>query len=77
METTISQSEFHLRVPEYLKEIEQTGEALVITRRGKPILKIVPYEKKQSDILKSLRNSVIQYDHPTSPVGLEDWESLK
>jgi len=27
--------------------------------------------------LAALRNSVIKYDNPTAPVGLEDWEALK
>jgi hypothetical protein len=30
-----------------------------------------------SVLLKPLRNSVIKYDDPTMPVGLEDWDALK
>ena len=39
--------------------------------------KLSDIRKDPSDILKSLRNSVISYDAPTMPVGLEDWEALK
>jgi len=31
----------------------------------------------ESQELAALRNSLIKYDNPTDPVGLEDWEALK
>jgi antitoxin (DNA-binding transcriptional repressor) of toxin-antitoxin stability system len=50
---------------------------LIITDHGKPVLKIVPYSEDPASALKSLRNSVLKYENPTYPIGLEDWESLK
>ena len=29
------------------------------------------------EALKALRGSVLRYDDPTEPVGLEDWEALE
>ena len=77
METQVAKSKFKPRALQYFREVERTGKALIITDRGKPVLKISPYSEKPSDALRILRNSVINYDNPTDPVGLNDWESLK
>ena len=77
METQVTKSRFKPRALEYFREVERTGKALVITDRGRPVLKIVPYSEDPSDALRMLRNSVIRYDNPTDPVGLDDWESLR
>ena len=77
METQVAKSKFKPRALQYFREVERTGKALIITDRGKPVLKISPYTEKPSDALRILRNSVINYDNPTDPVGLNDWESLK
>jgi len=76
MENQVTKSRFKPRALEYFREVERTGKALIITDRGKPVLKIVPYSEKSSELLRTLRNSVIKYEHPTDPVGLNEWESL-
>ena len=77
MEEMISKSQFKPRALQYFREVEQTGKELIISDRGKPVLKIVPYTENPEEALKSLRNTVVKYDDPTEPVGLEDWEALK
>ncbi len=77
MEKIVSKSKFKPHALKYFRNVEQTGKELIITDRGKPVLKIVPYTKSPDDVLKLLRNSVLKYENPTEPVGLEDWESLK
>ncbi len=77
METQVTKSRFKPRALEYFREVERTGKTLIITDRGKPVLKIVPYSERPSEALRMLRNSVIKYENPTDPVGLNDWESLK
>lgn len=77
MENQVAKSKFKPHALQYFREVERTGKALIITDRGKPVLKIVPYSEKSSEDLKLLRNSVIKYENPTEPVGLNDWESLK
>ena len=77
MENQVSKSKFKPRALQYFREVERTGRALVITDRGKPVLKILPYSEKPGNALRMLRNSVIKYENPTDPVGLNDWESLK
>jgi antitoxin (DNA-binding transcriptional repressor) of toxin-antitoxin stability system len=76
MEHIISNSQFKPRALQYFREIEKTGKTLVISDRGKPVLKIVPYVEDSEEVLKALCNTVIKYEDPTEPVGLEDWEAL-
>lgn len=77
MENQISKSKFKPHALRYFREVERTGKALIITDRGKPVLQIVPYSEKPADVLRILRNSVIKYENPMEPVGVNDWESLK
>ena len=73
----MSKSKLKPRLLEYFRKVEKTGKELIVTDHGKPVSKIVPYSEDPASALKSLRNSVLRYENPTSPVGLEDWESLK
>ncbi len=77
MEQMISKSKFKPRALHYFREVQKTGRELIICDRGKPVLKIVPYAEDPGEALKSLRNTVIKFEDPTEPVGLEDWEGLK
>ncbi len=77
MEHMISKSQFKPRSLEYFRMIEESGETLVITDRGRPVLKIIPYSANPEERLKVLRSSVIKYDDPTEPVSNEDWKALK
>ncbi len=77
MEQMISKSKFKPRALHYFREIEKTGKELIICDRGKPVLKIVPYAENPAKTLKALRNTVLKYEDPTEPVGLEDWEALR
>jgi len=77
MEEVISKSKFKPNALKYFREVQQKGKALIITDRGKPVLKIIPYSEDPSEALKALRNTVIKYEAPTAPVGLNDWEVLK
>jgi prevent-host-death family protein len=77
MEEVISKSKFKPHALKYFREVQQKGKTLIITDRGKPVLKIIPYSEDPSEALKALRNTVIKYEAPTAPVGLNDWEALK
>ncbi|MBW1797595.1 MAG: type II toxin-antitoxin system prevent-host-death family antitoxin [Deltaproteobacteria bacterium] len=77
MENQIAKSKFKPHALQYFREVERTGKELIITDRGKPVLKILPYSEEPDKALTMLRNSVIKYENPTEPVGLNDWEALK
>ncbi len=75
MEPTVSKSRFKARALEYFRRVEQSGEALVITDHGKPVLRLVPYQGDPDAALRQLRGSVLSYERPEDPVAIEDWES--
>lgn len=72
---SVSKSKFKARALELFREVERTGQPLVITDRGVPVLKLVPYREDPRQALKALRDTVVKYQAPTAPVGEEDWES--
>lgn len=71
MERIVSKSQFKHRSLEYFRLIEESGETMIITDRGKPLLKVTPYTANPDNSLKILRNSVLKYDDPTQPVAPE------
>lgn len=75
----ISKSEFKPKALEYLRLVEHHKLSLIISHRGKPVVKLVPVPEaeKPADSLKSLRGSVIKYKLPFAPVAADDWEILK
>jgi prevent-host-death family protein len=77
MEHLVSKSLFKAKALEYFREVETTGQELIITDHGKPVLKVVPYSHDPAEALRGLRGSVIRYTDPLEPVGLEDWDSLR
>ena len=72
----VSKSDFKAKALEYFREIEETGESVVITNHGKPALEVRPYRSMDRDPLAVLRGSVIRYDDPTAPVDAE-WEAAQ
>ncbi len=74
---TVSKSRFKSRALEYFRQVENSRKPLIITDRGKPVLKVVPFSEDPEEILKELRNSVLRYKDPAKPVGESDWEALR
>jgi len=77
MPQVVSKSRFKPHSLEYFRKIEQTGEELVITDHGRPVLKVIPYVADPEICFRGLRNTVLRYDDPLEPVGVESWEALK
>ncbi|HEX9734473.1 MAG TPA: type II toxin-antitoxin system Phd/YefM family antitoxin [Thermoanaerobaculia bacterium] len=75
---TVSKTQFKAQVLQYFQQVERTGQEVVITDRGRPVVRMVPFESPDPEAaLKSLRGTVVRYDDPTEPVGVEDWNVLR
>ena len=70
----ISKSQFKARALEYFRQVESTGEPIVVTDHGIPVLEVRPYRGKDQSPLLILRGSVLRYSDPTAPVAVE-WEA--
>ena len=77
MDGQIPKSTFAARPLAFIREVEKTGRALVLTNRGKPVLEIRRPAAKGDDPLAKLRGSVLFYDRPFDPVDPEDWGALR
>ncbi|MEE4253924.1 MAG: hypothetical protein V2I50_07765 [Desulfuromusa sp.] len=77
MENIVSKSCFKPKALEFFRQVQETGQELIITDRAKPVLKIIPFHKQPQSVLEELRNSVRRYDDPLAPVGQDDWDVLK
>ena len=73
--TTVSKSRFKAQALALFRQVEQTGKPIIITDRGTPVLRLAPYREDPNAGLKALRESVVKYSAPTTPVGDNDWES--
>lgn len=69
MSQVISKSQFKPKVLEYLRRVEESKQPLIITHQGKPVVQIAPYSKNAKELLKTLRNTVLEYKKPTQPVA--------
>ena len=76
MPDPVSKSRFKARALELFRQVERTGEPIVITDHGTPVLKVVPYREEPEQALRLLRETVVKYDAPTEPVADDEWESL-
>lgn len=71
MTRTIPAGEFRVRCLALVDEVNETGEEIIITRRGKPVARLVPVER---ETWKSLIGSVTWQDDIISPID-EEWEA--
>ncbi len=65
----ISKSKLKSKLFNYLRKVTKTGQELVITERGKPVLKILPIHNIEKDPLMSLVGMVEKFEAPLEPVG--------
>lgn len=75
MQTEVSKSQFKAKALEYFRQVEASGEAVVVTDHGQPKLEVRRYQPNVRDPLDILRGSVLRYDQLTTPVGDDDWET--
>lgn len=69
--TTVPAGQFKARCLALLDRVAQTGEELVVTKRGKPVARVVPVEPPPG-----LRGSVVWEGDLLSPIG-QEWTAAK
>lgn len=73
----VSKSEFKAKALEFFRQVEASGQSVIVTDHGKPALEVRPYRGHERDPLDVLRGSVVRYDNPTAPVAVDDWEAAR
>ena len=71
---TISKSALKARMLEYFRKVEQTGEELIVTSDGRPVLRVVPYRAQESvsELFADLRGQLAFSEDPDAPTT-EEW----
>jgi antitoxin (DNA-binding transcriptional repressor) of toxin-antitoxin stability system len=72
---TISKGKLKARMLEIFREIEQSGQELIVTDNGKPVLKIVPFEKKATvdEVFGKYYGQVVYHEDINTPT-IDEWE---
>lgn len=75
----IAAAEFKAQCLALMDDVRSTRQPIVITKRGKPVAKLVPIiDKKKDDWIGRLNGKFKVTGDIVSPVvPLEDWEALK
>jgi len=72
----VSKTEFKAKALEILRRVEASGDAIIITNKGRPAVEVRRYRTDQRSPLDRLRGSVVELSDPFAPVGEEEWEAL-
>jgi len=73
----ISKSQFKARALEYFRQIESTGQPLIVSDHGRPVLEVRPYQRTRPNPLQALKGSLMRYQRPSDPVGEDDWDAMR
>jgi prevent-host-death family protein len=74
---TIGASDFKAKCLRILEEVAERGDTVIVTKRGKPLAKVVPLERERKPLkgrwkgLAKTKGDIVYFD--TS----EDWEALR
>jgi len=70
-ENTIPAGKFKAQCLAILDEVQESGKPVIVTKRGKPVAKVVPYSDKKAE---SLRGSVTFHGDVVGPI-LDEWDA--
>ena len=70
----VSKSELKAKMLEYFRHIEESGEELIVTSHGKPVVRVVPYAPSDcvDELFSDLRGKVV-YRRPVTESTLDEW----
>jgi prevent-host-death family protein len=75
---TIPAGQFKAQCLALMDEVEKTREPIVVTKRGKPVAKLVPAEPEKDDLFGFWKGDVKINGDIVAPVFDEDeWDCLK
>ena len=71
-------STFKARCLAVMDDVQATGEPVIVTKRGKPVVKVVPIRPEKDDIFGSMADEVkIVGDIESPVVPLKAWKIMR
>ena len=71
---TIKASEFKAKCLKLMDEVAETGQEIIITKRGRPVSKLTPYKKKRKTFFGAGKGRMKIIGDIISPIDVE-WEA--
>lgn len=71
---TIKASEFKAKCLHIMDEVAETGEPVVITKRGVPVTELIPARRKPKTLFGSMKGSGVIIGDIISPIE-EEWDA--
>lgn len=77
MSDSISKSKLKAKMLEVFRQLEASNKELIVTDRGKPVLKIVPIKHKETvaEVFSGLQGKVTYLEEINIP-SLPEWEDV-
>jgi len=71
---TVSKSVLKGKMLEYLRQVEETGDELVVTDNGRPVVKVVPIRTRSSaaELFADVRGRVVYHEDVLAPTT-DEW----
>ena len=73
MVKTMKASEFKAKCLQLMDEVAKTGDAIVITKNGKPVSRLVPVDERPQSLFGALKETVTIHGDIISPLDVA-WE---
>jgi prevent-host-death family protein len=71
-------SAFKAQCLKVMNDIQATGEPVIVTKRGKPVVKVIPIKPEKDDIFGSMADEVKIIGDIESPVvPLKAWKIMR
>jgi len=77
MTRIVPAGEFKAKCLKLIDEVNQSGEPLVVTKRGKPVVEVRPAPGARKPIFGAMKGRIKILGDIISPIGEEDWEALR
>ena len=70
--TRLTAAAFKATCLELMDRVRETGVEYIVTKHGKPVARLVPYEQPdRKPLFGSMRGTVLKYDRPFDPIDAE------
>jgi prevent-host-death family protein len=70
----VTASEFKARCLQLMEEVNDTGEEIVITKRGKPVSRLVPYRQRPASLIGLMKGQIKILGNIIEPIDVK-WEA--
>ncbi|MCY3809208.1 MAG: type II toxin-antitoxin system Phd/YefM family antitoxin [Gemmatimonadetes bacterium] len=77
---TVGAAEFKARCLRLISQMNQDGEPLTVTNRGRPVAIVspIPEQARSASIIGAMAGTVLAYDDPLAPAAdHSEWASLR